>query len=84
MSVRPWLSLSRGSHILQSCSVLKAPILDWQPPHDMYTLKAKDVMNKPPVCFFLTERVGDVFQVNPILFLLSVCLCAWTTHMFLI
>jgi hypothetical protein len=53
--------------------VLKAPILDWQPPHDMYTLKAKDVMNKPPVCFFLTERVGDVFQVNPILFL-SVCL----------
>jgi hypothetical protein len=55
--------------------VLKAPILDWQPPHDMYTLKAKDVMNKPPVCFFLTERVGDVFQVNPILFL-SVCLCA--------
>jgi hypothetical protein len=47
-----------------SSSIIKAPILDWQPPHDMYTLKAKDVMNKPAVCFFLTERVGDVVQVR--------------------
>lgn len=44
-------------------SILKLPILEWTPPHDMYTLQAKDVMNKPPVTFFLTERVGDVCQV---------------------
>lgn len=38
------------------------PFLDWSPPRDVRNLRARDIMNKPPVCFFPSEKVGDVLQ----------------------